>query len=444
MTASPRTPKIKKGENTMRKTIRLCAVLLSLFLLSATLCGLASCGEQGVPAVPAADESTAAPGAAATTAAPAPGTAPAGDGTSGETTGETPAVTVNMTESYAAARTDFHTISGIWLPQLADVEMLPSSSFSEQFLTACFDITGTEERWRAFTVALRETLGEPTVVSEENKYCNWELEYTVNGKTYTGWLSNALNTEYDPAQIYVNFSASVLEDSYVAARALLASATGVKLPALAGLEVSFGIGRTSFMFDIVGGEECDKFTYEDLEEFFDGALTGWTKDAPEKSVRNYKSGYTDITYNHSENGAFLLIWDSENEAIYINAMFQNDAFSPYGSIKTHIRDLSGVDLPDYQGLIVNNYSQNPAGTEITLNMTFPDLTYNDFLQLESAFTDQLGNCLENYPSGDETGRDAQWRNGGLWYSLTWSPAGLDYNDRPVPPSIDLNISPIAA
>ncbi|MBO4534865.1 MAG: hypothetical protein J5755_02880, partial [Clostridia bacterium] len=349
-----------------------------------------------------------------------------------------------MTEGYAAARDGFYAITGVLLPELEEVEMLPSSDIREnQHTVACFDIPGDAITLEAIKDALIEQLGVPE--DEDATGARWSIVVNAEEGYYAGWLDAMLDVEADPSAIYVNYSGGPVSASYVRAQSMFAGATGVVLPLLAGFNVSVGMGGNSFMFDVYDAYDGDPCTVWDFENSFEPAfdLLGWEKGEPD--VREYEDNFLTLTYTNPEGGVIQLMYDGFNNSIYINSMYVDPSFDPYGDVQVHFAEEFGILLPDWDGVKVTDMSISPDGKEITFGFGFDALSYEDYLELEASFESDLGECDEGYPQGDEEGRDAHWQviDVGVWISITWTPAGLDYNDDPCPAGIDINVSPLA-
>ncbi|MBO4535139.1 MAG: hypothetical protein J5755_04305, partial [Clostridia bacterium] len=118
-----------------------------------------------------------------------------------------------MTEGYAAARDGFYAITGVLLPELEEVEMLPSSDIREnQHTVACFDIPGDAITLEAIKDALIEQLGVPE--DEDATGARWSIVVTAEEGYYAGWLDAMLDVEADPSAIYVNYSGGPVSASY--------------------------------------------------------------------------------------------------------------------------------------------------------------------------------------------------------------------------------------
>ncbi|MBO4623667.1 MAG: hypothetical protein J5691_07310 [Bacilli bacterium] len=112
-----------------------------------------------------------------------------------------------------------------------------------------------------------------------------------------------------------------MSESYAKARGEFQKVTGILLPELEGLEVDdypYSEGATSYCFDIIGGEELGYDTFAALKAYLDLSLSSWTCTGPE-----VEGEYTN--YNYTNDNAWIgLTWDSVNEAVYLNAMMENN------------------------------------------------------------------------------------------------------------------------
>ena len=323
--------------------------------------------------------------------------------------------------------------------QEADCELLDSSDLRiNQHTVACFDISGDRDDLAAIVESLQSQIGHAPSYSDEGGTI-WLIETNIGGVWYGGEMDVMINTGVDPVAIYVNYNVGKVDESYVYAQEFFTAATGIALPLRSGLEVSFCIGGSDFMFDIIGGDGRTQYEYEMFEAFFDRTIPGWEKTGPAKADRDYMKENTTIDYRTT--GAMLnFVWDAENQAIYINATITEDDFAPLANISELFGDKFGVEIPVYENVSVM-FSCDNSG--ITLNIAGEGLTYTQYLALEGAFTAALGDMEEDYPTGNEAdGRDAQWKANGYFFSTNWAPAGLDYNDDPVSAAFDINVTPL--
>ncbi len=95
----------------------------------------------------------------------------------------------------------------------------------------------------------------------------------------------------------------------------------------------------------------------------------------------------------------------------------------YKQARIEFETLTGIQLPSYSDLVVDNNNYHEGDTAYILDITGgADLTYNTYLEFESFFTNLLGNPSEFNPTGNENvDRYAKWHTtGNRWYSVKWN------------------------
>ena len=95
----------------------------------------------------------------------------------------------------------------------------------------------------------------------------------------------------------------------------------------------------------------------------------------------------------------------------------------YKQARIEFESLTGIQLPTYSDLVVNNNNYHEGDTAYILDITGgTDLSYNTYLGFESFFTSQFGNPSELNPTGSEdVDRYAKWdTTGNRWYSVKWN------------------------
>lgn len=213
---------------------------------------------------------------------------------------ELPAPT--MTESYASARTSFQTISGIVLPELADV-----TGLFEQIspTTWMVDIGSANENVYA---SVKTAFGQQTGVTSyvnANNMDTWDFSRTVDGTTYVCQVRSV----FDDGIVMFMYEQNAVTASYIEGRALYYDLTGLLLPLLAGVEAETspytpGVS-TGLEVDICEGATKDMS--DTIETFFDG-LDGWTKE----ELQGINQFYT-------KDGKMIgFTWDEDNGGLYIH------------------------------------------------------------------------------------------------------------------------------
>lgn len=149
-----------------------------------------------------------------------------------------------------------------------------------------------------------------------------KIEYTEFGEkaefTFTKCGSTTFTFPIDVPQ------GGGMTTSYSQARTAFANATGITLPEREGLEVEtspFTPGvSTSFCFDInSGATQADLTAFKD---FFDN-LQGWSLENT-----NVAGGYTTYSYENTDEDTIQLVWDENNNGIYINYIWNDNGGDP--------------------------------------------------------------------------------------------------------------------
>lgn len=312
----------------------------------------------------------------------------------------------NMTPSYATARTSFQTFSGITLPELADVQGVFEKLGESQCMV---DISGaTSDAYISVKNAFATQVGFASTVDSFGKDV-WEYSKSKEGIAYACNL-NCFFVESDN-MIVIMYQEDVVDDSYVAGRAAFKAATGVELPLIAGLKGDIMIDSSSVMFDIVLGDNLSHDTYNSILSYLD-TLTGWTsEDTTNDPV------YETHTYNNSSTEiSFQVVYDSENNAIYINAFNTLTSFDAYQEAKEYLATRYGITLPSMTNVSAM-FSCAADSTWMTFDLfkesNFSEDDYNQFV---SALTTKLGNGTD---ASDENQKRTTWMIDGLFWDVTW-------------------------
>ena len=105
---------------------------------------------------------------------------------------------VEMTESYITGRQSYFDVTGIMLPEIADVTMADSSCFDAEY--ACFDITGAYETYTELMAFFTDHFGEApqTGMNGELEKSFWTFVTDDGTDTYeVYWNSEGI--------IYINY-----------------------------------------------------------------------------------------------------------------------------------------------------------------------------------------------------------------------------------------------
>lgn len=106
----------------------------------------------------------------------------------------TPEITVNMTDSYKQGWIKFHDITGYWLTQVPDVQLLPTSQFVSEQRLAQFDFIGSQSIFNSMAADLQTLVGQaPDQSLADMKF--WELRKTVGNQLYGGHIYIMFNSQ---------------------------------------------------------------------------------------------------------------------------------------------------------------------------------------------------------------------------------------------------------
>ena len=95
----------------------------------------------------------------------------------------TPEITVNMTESYKAAWIKFHDLTGIWLPQLENVELLDTSVINDSAHVQV-NFIGTSDQFASLGTCLKTAIPVSTEIEEAGFRFYWEYFIDASGKSH--------------------------------------------------------------------------------------------------------------------------------------------------------------------------------------------------------------------------------------------------------------------
>ena len=326
---------------------------------------------------------------------------------------------VQMTESYAQARTAFTTATGLTLPELETVEGMFEKINETTYM---MDINGADETvYSSVTASFGQQTGAEPYVNAYNMD-TWDHSRTVEGVTYACQIRSVLDT----GTVLIMCYQTAVTESYMTARQNYYEVTGLELPLLGGVEADldypYQSGALSYELDIFEGATTDMFAT--IEKFFDG-LSGWTKDEPQSDGE-----YTNLWYR-SAGGSVGVTWDGYNNGLYIHAEMSGVIVaSTYAEARQLLNETFGILLPDHENVTLEWNSFAKDGEEVTFGFSRSDFTISDFNDVKAILSEKLGAPTEKNDNG-EYGYDVSWISGGYYYSASWDPAGK---------TIDINIT----
>lgn len=204
-----------------------------------------------------------------------------------------------------------------------------------------------------------------------------------------------------------------MTESYKMGRDVFKLATGIDLPVVSDLDADIAFGDGYVMFDLIGGENLTKDTYDDFIYFLD-VVVDWTgEDATQSEY------YPTKTYTNNNTGAsFQVVWNGESSegGIYLNVMVALDSFKPYESAKLYLTKKLDITVPDLSD-VSTDFSCSSDNACFTFDLyKETNFTEDDFNQFASILTDKLGT---GHDVSSEIEKRIDWKLFGQWYSLTW-------------------------
>lgn len=312
---------------------------------------------------------------------------------------------VEMTESYASARTSFQTVSGLLLPELATVTGFFEDLGANMYMV---DISGaTQDTLNSVISAFDARTGSTSTIDG----------YGKNVWKYTSPDEDAiceLSAFYSENIVVIMYAEKQMSYSYAAARDVFLRATGVTLPVITDVDGDIAFGDTYLMFDMVDGENLTHDTYELFLAFFNG-LSGWTGKEDEHSSEEYPT----YIYNNATSGVSIqVVWngESENGGIYLNVFDTPATFNKYSAAKNYISKRFEIDLPEKEGVSVD-FSCAADATWMTFDLTkesdFTESEYNGFV---NAISVKLG---DGKNESDEYQKRTTWTVEERMWDVTW-------------------------
>ena len=335
-------------------------------------------------------------------------------------------VTVQMTESYAQARSSFETVSGLVLPELAEVV----GTIEDCGAFWMLDINGsTNDTFVNVKAAFTTQIGSTSTLNEQNVDV-WDYSTEDDGTTY----ACQVRCFFDSGIVVVMYEKTAVTANYMSARTQFAQVTGITLPLVGGIgpdpyyaENVYQVGDTEYMLDLTEGDALSSDTFNKFKAFFDD-LDGWYYSHLNEDGNYHKYYY----YKPTATGYELIevIWDSDNEWIFINAGCGDPSVAiicnNFYVAKQIFLGMTGIDLPSYSTVTIEDNSFANGRLEITF--AFSGVDYDNFTATEAVFTEKFGapaNRDENDGYVDTT-----WTVSDKMYSVSWDPN--DYK-------IDINI-----
>ena len=335
---------------------------------------------------------------------------------------------VQMTDSYAQARTSLNTVSGLTLPELATV-----TGMFEQVGTTTWmvDINGADTTvYSSVKSALVQQIGSNPHTTGNN-VDTWDFTRVIENVTYTCKVRSFL----DSGIAVIMYDQNAVLADYLTARDQFASVTNITLPLVGGIapdpyyaENIYEEGDTEYMLDLTEGDALSDETFSTFKNFFDG-LDDWhyshlTEDGQYKKYYYYKP---------TANGYYLIeiVHDTTQQYIFINAGCGDPSVAivcgDYGVARAIFGAMTEIELPEYNSVMIGDNSFGNGKLEITFAFSDDGFTEQTAIDLETLFTSKFGD-----PSNQDLNdgyRDTYWQVGNVMYSISWDPNGktIDIN-----------------
>ena len=274
---------------------------------------------------------------------------------------------------------------------------------------------------------------EYIAIMEENGYTHLNEEfsyyYSDNGEIQISFIPGSNYIE-----IVFSRASGESDEEGIAYNSVLAdfkAVTGIQLPQMEGLivdEYPYEEGDASYCLDITGGENLSHDTFETLLTFLNRTLEGW-----EKEVNENESYYT-VEYKSIYNDWIQLVWDIDNECVYLNAVMNTlgvaEAYS-YEQGKALLAEIFSINLPNYEDVEIGDNSFAMDGSEATFAFSSENFTSATFDEIAAIFTRKFGDPYPEMSYSEEGYRSETWISEDMVvYSVYWDPENH---------SIDINI-----
>ncbi len=219
--------------------------------------------------------------------------------------------------------------------------------------------------------------------------------------------------------------------SYNSVLADFKAVTGIQLPQMDGLTVDefpYEEGDTTYCLDITGGESLSHDTFDTLAAFLDTKLADWEREVSENE------DYYIIEYTSIYGDWIQLLWDINNECVYLNAVMNDSDVieaSSYEQAKAILADLYGINLPNYENAQIGDNSFAKDGKEVTFAFSNEDFTSATFDEIVAIFTAKFGDPVAELSYSEDGYLSETWIGEDMMvYTVYWNPDTL---------SIDINI-----
>ena len=161
--------------------------------------------------------------------------------------------------------------------------------------------------------------------------------------------------------------------------------------------------------------------------FLEETLADWDKVTMEDPYYPY------VNFTNEAGDWFNLVWDVENECVYLNVVLSDEdvtVANSYAEGKNLLQRINGIILPEYENVEIGDNSFAKDGTETTFAFSSEKFTSATFDEIVAIFTRKLGDPEADLSYSEEGYLSETWIVDGKMYTVHWDPNAL---------MIDINI-----
>ena len=224
-----------------------------------------------------------------------------------------------MTESYKSARSKIYTYTGLWIPEVLDVDPLESSYVDDANKELTIDIPGSKGLFNDFVYAFNQSIKTSPTREEPDGY-SWVFDYTN-----------------DDRNRHVEVDLDYLENSYISVHSISKDYFTVALAMMENGEAKITYKDNDFESDSLTVLEGEKVTLT-ASPNMDYQFVGWFIENKSISTANpyeYTVGKNDVTVQ------------AKFEAIEYNMT------ETYRKARMDFYQLTSIAIPAYEGLDVD-------------------------------------------------------------------------------------------
>ncbi len=279
---------------------------------------------------------------------------------------------VQMTESYKSGREAIYSLTGIYIPELANITLLASSDISPNKGVVCFDIPADKALYTSLYNHLKEEVHklsnfnkDDESFDEKEKYANWNYLVANDNQKRLVWIGIIFDDENQTnTKVYINVTSS---DYY---KITVTSTTG-------------GTATLKKDGNVINGNV--------IETFYDEKLT---LEATPNNGYNFIGWYkgNELLSNNSS-----YVYEVEKSDVQIEARFEENKTnmtSSYQSGRNSFHDISNIWLPELEGVeLLNTSSFDVAKKDARFKISSTSASY-------TAIINALKSEMTQYPSAN--------------------------------------------